>query len=223
MLLKDIDLFIFDMDGVLVDTERIFMENMAILSKKEGYNIAQEDLLNIIGKSNSDADKYMKSIYGEHFDFIKLGFKIDELFILKAKQSLIPLKLGVIEILEFLKKNNKKIALASSSNLDKIKAILHSVNIYDYFDFIISGESLKESKPNPEIFKKVIEYFNVKADKSIVFEDSLNGLKASKSLGSFTIFIPDIVGINDENIKYYDRVYNSLFEVLESLENNMEI
>ncbi|WP_197035222.1 HAD family hydrolase [Oceanivirga salmonicida] len=223
MQLKDTDLFIFDMDGVLVDTERIFMENMVILSKKEGYNIAQEDLLNIIGQSNKNADKYMKSIYGENFDFIKLAFEIDKLFILKAKQSLIPLKLGVIEILDFLKKENKKIALASSSNFEKIKAILENTDIYNYFDYIISGESLKESKPNPEIFSKVLDYFNVKADKSVVFEDSLNGLKASKSLGSFTVFIPDIVGINNENSKYYDKVCNSLSEVLESLKNRKEV
>ena len=124
------------------------------------------------------------------------------------------IKKGAENILRFLKEKEVKIALASSNNRYEINLYLEKTNLLKYFEYIISGEDIKESKPNPEIFNKVINYFNVKPSETIILEDSFNGIRAAHSSGAKGIMIPDILEPNEEMKEKAKYIFKDLDEVV---------
>lgn len=181
---QDTKAVIFDMDGVLVDSEpmyfqierELFSHFKVIVSKEEHEAFVGTSLENMWDKLIADHNlqECKEKIVAYHKEcVIKYMENLSELS---------PTK-NVKEFLQNLKEEDIKIGLASSSPKDLINIILNKLDIRSFFQVIISGEEVKESKPNPEIFLKAAQLLNVDPNECIVIEDSSNGVKAAKDAG----------------------------------------
>jgi HAD superfamily hydrolase (TIGR01509 family) len=175
---------IFDMDGVIVDSEPIHHRVERQLFEKYGLAISQEEHQTFIGVSTRDMWSQIKIKH-------KLQLPIDELVQLRDRFFLHELKRietlpavpHVLELIAELFHQKIKLILASSSAEDIIRYTLNKLKVIDKFDHLVSGENFKNSKPSPEIFLKAIQLAEVQADECIVIEDSFNGVTAAINAG----------------------------------------
>lgn len=174
---------IWDMDGVIIDSEPAHYEVNKSVFKKLGLNISDQEYNTYIGVSNPEMWSIIK---GKH----KLGHSVPELvkiqlegnleYLRQSNEQPIP---GVTHLLESLKRENIAIGLASSSPFEFIALVLKKFNIKEYFQVIISGEEIANGKPAPDIFIAAANELKAAPQKCIVIEDSKNGVKAAKSAG----------------------------------------
>lgn len=181
---------IFDMDGVLVDTEPHYKCIHKQFFGSFGIELTDQDISNhFTGVSMHHFMPLVKSLYNitqkTTIELIKeetimLFQYMDALFIIEPIQ-------GIVSLLEALKKNNVTIAIASSAPRRLISSIIKKARLDNYFDFIISGDDIIQSKPDPEIFLKTAAFFKKDPLDCIVIEDSANGLKAAKAANMFCV------------------------------------
>ncbi len=217
MNLTDINLVIFDMDGLIFDTETIYIQKWIEIGNKYGYNVTNSFLMNIIGTNSYNAKQMYEKEFGINFPFETITKEIDVFikdFSIKGKLQFMP---GAKETITFLKQNNIKIAIASSSTRDKISLFLKNSNITDVFDCIISGDDVVNSKPNPEIFLKCSNYLNIIPQNTIVLEDSFNGIVAAKNANMIPIMIPDKLNPTNEIKSICFAIFNNLNDFINSI------
>ena len=180
--------FIFDMDGVLIDSEVIYLNSLVKYLNTLGINTCVDELSIVTGmKLDAISDYLIKTYSIENVGVEEMMYMQDKYFDIEA--ALKPLKSmeGLEAFLDELKFKNKRIALASSSDRVWIDTVVDSLNIRHYFDVIISGESVIHSKPNPEIFIKAAKLLQCEVKECIVIEDSINGIQAGIDAGMFVI------------------------------------
>lgn len=212
-------LVIFDMDGTILDNEEFTISSKVIEGKKLGYNISEEIAKNTLGMSTKKSKEYFASIYGDDFPYDYFRQKRFDYIFEDIKKNGIKYKKGTLELLNYLKDNNYLIALCTSSTIRYINEYKKYTSIFDMFDVIITGEQIKNGKPNPEIFNKAMEILNVKPQETLVIEDSNNGILAGINSNSDVIMVPDLVGPNDEVKKHQIKIFNSLLDVIEYIHN----
>jgi HAD superfamily hydrolase (TIGR01509 family) len=120
---------------------------------------------------------------------------------------------GVEDYLKAAKSLGLKIGLASSSSLDWVEKYLKQFTLFDYFDCIYTRDDVKNVKPDPELYEKALQFFNISGDEAIAFEDSPNGLRAAKTAGLCCVAIPnEITAKLDFNSENYDIMLSSMVE-----------
>lgn len=188
ILLPAFDAFIFDMDGVLIDSETFYTEMEQINFKQLGLNISHEEHITYQGTAT---DEMWKKIKAKH----EVPYSIDELVkmtndltipVFKNMGKMEPMP-GVVNLLDKLKSRKTPLALASSSFPEVIEIVLDKTGLRDYFDEIVNSRMVGKSKPAPDIFQLAAKQLNVSPEKCIVIEDSTNGITAAKSAGMFCI------------------------------------
>ncbi|MEO6694539.1 MAG: HAD family phosphatase [Ignavibacteria bacterium] len=179
---------IFDMDGVLIDSEPAYLEMNKKLFKQFGIVMDDEDYNALVGMPSLPMWTMLKEKYdlkNEVSDFLNMEKnRMNE--ILDSNLITEPVK-GILSLLELLKKKNYKLSVASSSAKENINFVLEKLSLGVYFDFVISGEEVKNGKPAPDIFLKVAEEFSINNSKCFVIEDSNNGVKAAGGAGMKSI------------------------------------
>ena len=206
---------IFDMDGVLVDTEAYYFKLREGFFAEKGISLAEFPPSFFIGSNmNNLWEKLLGKDYspekGEQMMQAYMDYK--EAYPLKYEELLFP---DVKATLESLKQSGYKIALASSTSMPSIMECLNIHDLTGYFEIVLSGRDLKESKPNPEIYIKAMEMLGVSPGVSLIIEDSENGIKAGKSAGASVWAIQDErYGMNQSQA---DDFVKSLTEVVENL------
>ena len=216
-ILEKIELVIFDMDGLILDTERLYLEYGLEVFKNLGYDITEEIFLGTVGMTDTGAGNYYIDLYGDDFDYGIVADKIDEKLLLTSKNGEVGLKSGLFELLEFLEKNGVKKAVATSTIRKKAEYMLENAGILDRFDFLVCGDEVKNGKPNPEIFLKAAEKAGVTPKKCMVLEDSHNGLRAANRADMIPVMIPDLLKSNDEIDKIIYKNLDTLECVIELL------
>lgn len=217
-LFKKIELFIFDMDGLLFNTEDIYMSEGRRIAREMGYEITKELSEMTLGLTNNVARKTYKDYLGQEFPFDKMVDEIHSIILERAKKGEVGLKLGVLELLNFLKENNKKMVLATSSNRNLAITLTESKDIRKYFDYFITEEDVKHGKPDPEVFLIAAKKGGSYPEKSIVFEDSFNGIRAAHSAKTFPFMIPDKLQPTEEIRQKYFKKFDNLLEVINYFE-----
>jgi len=197
--ITDFEAIIFDMDGVLIDSEKIWhATEMAYLEKFitiKDYDALHRD---IVGRSIFGIYDFLVEEFTEEMKKISRETFLKEYEIFGLEQiynqtSLLP---GVLEVLRFLKSQKIPLALASSSPQVWIDAVLKRHNLNSFFPVIVSGDSVSKGKPDPEIFLKAAERIKIDSKNLLVFEDSKNGVIAGKSAGMTVYGYRN--GFNDE-------------------------
>ena len=200
---------IFDMDGTMLDTEHVKEEGLKYVGESLNVKIDDQTLTQIRGTNNTR----LKEILCNKFE----GLDVEELLETREKYvekyfeiHTIESKKGLLELLEFLKNHDYKMAVASSSNLEVIKKYLKKVGVFDYFDVIIGGDIVTKGKPDPEIYSKCIEQLNLSKEECIGVEDTANGVLSIHRAGMKPIMIPDLEEPSKE-------IENLVYAKLESL------
>lgn len=213
---------IFDMDGVLVDSEPLHMDVNLVIHKELGIEIPPEEYKKFIGVSNLYKWTTIKEKY--HLDLsieeiVKEERKRVVEYIGKNLKESIP---GVKELIYGLKSKGVKLAVASSSSRSLINTILKNTGLTDVFSYIISGEEVQRSKPSPDIFLKAAEGLSADPGECAVFEDSKNGTIAAKAAGMYCIgYLNPTSGNQDISIS--DRVISAYSEItFEDIEKAMK-
>ncbi|MFW8053878.1 HAD family hydrolase [Vagococcus fluvialis] len=208
---------IFDMDGLILDTEAIYCECNVSTAPKYGLKgFDKAYYKEEIGLSEEHA--YQK--YLSDFDYVSKesidGFykesrqKVKDIF----DTSGAPLKPGVIELLDYLKEQDIPCVVASSNTTEMINQLLSKANLLPYFKGIVSGDEVTHAKPHPEIVEVALEKLGSPAAETVMLEDSLNGIRASFTAGVPVIMVPDLLEPTEEAIEKTHRIKADLFEVL---------
>lgn len=214
---------IFDMDGLMFDSERINGECFKKAAKEYGYDVTDEIRLKMLGRSKKDNQMMMQKIFGNDYPAIKvseLSTKYRDEYI---KQNGLPIKPGLIELLKYLKEKQIYIAVASSSLYKVVVYNLEITDTYQYIDYIVSGNQVKQSKPSPEIFINVLNHYGIKPSEAIVLEDSENGILAAVNGNIPVICIPDLVYHSDKINDMTLAVLKTLNDVIEYIKDRYEL
>lgn len=214
---------IFDMDGVILDTEKLLMECWKEAGKEFNICVTNEHLSKMRGGTIPVVKGIFESIFGINIDFEAVRIlkeKIKEDYIIKNG---IPVKDGIEDLFKYIKSKNIKIGLATSTIEDIAKKYLQKVDLYKYFDITIYGDMIENGKPNPEIYLKACEKLCVEPKDALVFEDSRNGIWAGYYAGCDVVMVIDIDDIYEDTedkivLKIDD--YKKCIEFLETLKEN---
>lgn len=211
----DNKLVIFDMDGLIFDTEKLTMKAWTKAANEFGYDFNFDLFCELIGKNKKQSEKILNEKLGEDFIYSKLSERGEALVLEALNTAGILVKEGVYELLDFLKEKGIKTALASSSSFDRIYFLLEKYEIKNYFHCIVSGDEVEISKPNPEIFLKTAKQMNVEPKNCIVFEDSEAGIEAAYYAGMVPVIVPDIKEPSEET---KNRAYKNIVSLKKAQE-----
>lgn len=218
-----IKLCIFDMDGLLLDTERfLYLYTGMEVSKDLGYPLEEDFLKSLMGSAWNLYRETIIQKMGNDFpieEYLnRLWQRIDYLI----ENESIPLRKGALNILEYCKNNDITIALASSTPYDKAISCLKNAGIFEYFDYIVTGDMVTKGKPDPEIYLKVIEHYNYPIENIIALEDAHNGARSALGAGCRLILIEDMAYVDELDRKQAEFLPESLDEVIDYIRKENE-
>lgn len=216
--MNHLKLVIFDMDGLLFDTERIYFQSMKREMEKLGYEFPLETYKRLVGIPDLECDEILKGIYGEDFSIHQVleSYHRGFLDIIKAEGLII--KPGVETLLDYLEDKGIQKCIASSSDKKIIEHFLSLTGLTNRFDFYVSGEEVEKGKPHPDIFLEACLRGKAEAGQSLVIEDSLNGLKAAISANIKCIIVPDLIEPTEEMKTTAFQIVTNLEKVIGILE-----
>lgn len=215
---KTVNAAIFDMDGTMFDTERLRMKMLKQASEiLYGKGMDDELLMDSLGLSAQSSEALAKKQYGDNYPYKEIRKKADEFEMEYVRKNGVPVKKGLIDVLERLKKNGVLLAVATSSKRSITEEYLMRSYIMDYFDIIVCGDEVRNGKPNPEIFLKAAGQLNCEPSNCLIFEDSQNGLLAAADSGAMPIFVKDMKEPKQEIKARAFKSYDSMLDFLNDL------
>ncbi|MPM18031.1 Phosphorylated carbohydrates phosphatase [bioreactor metagenome] len=211
--MNNIKLVIFDVDGLILDTESVWQKAWQIVGEDYGIkNLGTTIFLDLIGINGKDVE----SILHEKLSYISNPLELLTSVKRKGQELLntkIDIKPGVFELLDFLDQNNIKKAVATATPRQSTFGRLKKLNLWDRFDFVLCGDEVLKRKPNPEIYLNIVKEMNISKDECLILEDSKVGVKAAFNADIPCIMVPDLLlPTKEEEAKTYSIV-NNLYDV----------
>ena len=214
---KKYDAVVFDMDGVIFDSEQATLSCWMELAEKYGFEDLETVFRMCLGTNHQRTKEIMLEKYGADFRYDEYAAEASVIYHARYDGGRLPMKPGVLEILSYLKDSGKKIALASSSRRKTVVNQLRDAKILDYFDAVICGDMVERSKPEPDIFLTACREIGVEPEMAFAIEDSFNGIRSAFAGRLRPIMVPDMVPANDEMREKAEVVLESLQGVVEYL------
>ena len=215
----DIKAVLFDMDGLMVDTESLATEAFIHSAKKQGYDMTKEETLLVLGFTTKSIyefwENYFKDSNVSGKKLVDNHYKYIENVLFTTGPEKMPY---IEELLKYLKENSYKVAVASSSNMDHIINNMEKTGLKKYIDEFASGAEVENGKPAPDVFLLAAKRLGVKPENCLVLEDSKAGVIAGSSAGAKVIMVPDMFKPDDECKEKAFKIVNNLGEVISILE-----
>lgn len=214
---------IFDMDGVLFDTEKLYERFWCEAAKQSGFSMNTEDVAAIRSTDSKIAKKILKERLGEVFDYEAVKKLRIQLMHRYTEEHGVELKSGVVEFLRVCKDKHYRIALATTSNMERALDFLTKGGIHEYFDYILTGDRVLNGKPDPEIYERAAEGLKLSPVECYAVEDSYNGVRSAYAAGCKVIMVPDRNVPDSEMEQKTYKILSSLesFFLEDSKENSM--
>lgn len=204
---------IFDMDGLMIDSEQVTYEGYVELCAKEGKHLTKEMYLNCLGKPVAGIWRVFYDAFGNDFPIPNI---MKQNHIRMAHQFAtigVPVKPGLIELLTYAKQCGYKMCIATSSTRDRVDTILDQAKITSYFEASICGNEVEKGKPDPEIFIKAAQKLELAPEECIVLEDSEMGILAASKAGIDVFCVPDMKFPEPEYAALTTEIFQSLAEI----------
>jgi HAD superfamily hydrolase (TIGR01509 family) len=216
---RKIEAVIFDMDGLMFDSERIGRDAWIQAGKEYGYHISEEQYALLLGRTVPDAAKIFLGIFGENFPFYEIRGRRLQTAKEYYQHHGVPLKAGLPELLDWLEENAIPKAVATSTDYQPAMEKLTKTNILRRMNAVITGDQIERGKPAPDIFLTAAEKLKVSPPACLVLEDSEAGVQAAHAAGMISVMVPDLKPPSEEIRKLAHRIVSSLYEVRELLKN----
>ncbi|MCI9046228.1 MAG: HAD family phosphatase [Hungatella sp.] len=209
---------IFDMDGLMIDSERVTYEGYVIECKKLGLVMEESFYKEVLGRTVPEVREKFRHKYGESFPMDQVVKKVHKYMDDRFVEKGVPVKRGLPGLLQYLKGHEIRTVVATSSGRERVDRILAMAGLEPYFDDSICGDEVKNGKPDPEVFLKACDKAGVSPQEALVLEDSEAGIKAAYRAGIPVICVPDMKYPDKEFAAMASRIVGSLEEVLEMFE-----
>lgn len=211
---------VFDMDGLMIDTETFNYQYFGGFYKERGYQLSRDDYYTCFtGRPIHMALDMVKEVshlehtYDDFFSYLEAHQQ-------ERINAIVPLKPGLEELLKYLKENNYKIAMATSSGLDRVYQLFRTYDVLSYFDAIVCGPDVKNGKPAPDIFLKACEKLSVNPSDALVLEDSEAGIEAGYRAACQVICVPDLKEPSERYRNMLTKMVTSLYDVIDYLKED---
>lgn len=209
--------WIFDMDGVIFDSENLYLSCCEEEAERLGMENIEETVRRCIGVTTEVTEAILLETYQDAALVRRFRENTAALFRKKYQDGQLKIRTGVRELLQTLKDAGARMAIASSTQTEIVRSEIREAGLLDFFDVIVGGDQAPRSKPNPDIFLKAAERLEAKPEDCVVVEDSYHGIRAAKAAGMTAIMVPDLLAPNDEMRQLADDIAESLLVIAESM------
>ena len=191
-MIKVIKGVISDMDGVMLDSEKLYVRFWCEAAQSLGFPMKKEHALGIRSLARVFAVKKLQGWFGTEFDYDSVRNKRIELMDKYVAENGIEAKSGAKELLIWLKQNGYKTALATATPVDRASLYLKQVGLLEFFDVICSAREVKRGKPEPDIYLLAAKRLGLAPGECMALEDSQNGVRSAFAAGCKTVLVPDL-------------------------------
>ena len=205
---------VFDMDGLMFDTENLTFKLHRELLAKKGFTHSFEWYKTTVGKRSEDIVGMFKERFGADFDYEAFRAESRQAYVSYTDKYGVPIKDGLFELLEYLKAKGIKIAVCTSTTAPSAARTLRISGALPYFDALVCADDVKRGKPHPDPFLKSAEKLGLEPSNCMALEDSLNGIKSAHAAGMIPVMVPDVVEPTDEIKPLCYRILPSLNEII---------
>jgi HAD superfamily hydrolase (TIGR01509 family) len=182
---------IFDMDGLLLDSERVIMQAWLTSAQEEGINLSEPDFLLVVGCGAEESHARLSGLLGGHGSFQSVRDRVRAR--LAAQPGVVfPLKPGALQILALLRQRGVPCAVASSTYVDEVRHRLAMVGVLDLFQAVAGGDEVSRSKPDPAVYLLAADRLGVPPGQCLAFEDTDHGATAAHAAGLRVVVVPDL-------------------------------
>ena len=215
-----LELVVFDVDGLMIDTESVWKNAFDKAGDKYGIpNLGDTLFPSLIGKRLEDEQELLDRLLPSDIqnqlinEWRQIG--------LGSLEREVPVKPGLYEMLDYLEQHHIKMAVATTTRRELTEQRLKKIGVYDCFDYVLCGDEVTKRKPDPEIYLSVLHKMNTKAENALVLEDSVVGVEAAYRAGIECIQVPDIIA--PTNVQKKQTIYTAkdLMEARDYIEENM--
>lgn len=202
---------IFDMDGTLVDSERVIMHAWLAATRERGFPLMPKDYMQVVGLNVEESDEILATLLGDLETLGEVRRSVRERL---AGSVAYPLKPGAIELLTVLRKQGIPCAVASSSSAREIEERLTRVGILHFFETVAGGDEVDRGKPDPAVYQLAAARLGVSPVHCLAFEDSPHGAASASAAGATVVFVPDLREATPELAASVSLVLGSLADAV---------
>lgn len=189
---------IFDMDGLILDTEKHLVRFWCEAANEFGFPMKREHALHIRSLARKFAIPYLQGVFGEDFDYVKIRTRRMELMSQELSRTGLELKRGVKELLKYLNENGIPAAVATATDHERTKDYLTRMGIFGCFDRIVCATMVESGKPKPDIYLYAAQQLGLPPCECMALEDSPNGVRSAAAAGCITVMVPDLTPPDEE-------------------------
>lgn len=213
---------IFDMDGVMVDSERQSNEGWLWAANQLGVEMPMWLIDSFKGAPLPLSEQFFNDYYegrtNQKVDYWEARELRNRRVMEIREMEGLPVKPGLSELLEYVQCKHLKCAVATSTRKESAEVTLHNIGAWEYLNSVVYGDEVEHGKPEPDIFLRAAELIGVKPEEAVVIEDSINGIKAGYAAGMKVIHVPDTIMIDEDIRKLTYRICDSLLGVMDVID-----
>ena len=214
-----LELVIFDVDGLMIDTESVWKNAFDKAGDKYGISNLGDTLFpSLIGKRLEDEQELLDRLLPSDIqdkllnEWRQIGFS--------SLANKVPVKPGLYEMLDFLEQHHIKMAVATTTRRDLTEQRLKKIGVYDCFEYVLCGDEVTKRKPNPEIYLSVLKRMDTDARNALVLEDSVVGVEAAYRAGIDCIQVPDLIAPTEVQKEQTICIVKDLMEARDYIKEN---
>ncbi len=213
---------IFDMDGLMLDTEKLLARFWMQVAREAGFPMELEHVLGIRSLAAVYAKPKLQGIFGESFNYEVIRARRRELTAAHLASHGIETKAGLHELLSYLKESGRKIAVATATDRARTDDYLTQAGVHGYFDVFVCGDMVRKGKPDPEIYLTACRELGLAPEECMALEDSPNGIRSAHAAGCRAVMVPDLSAPDEELLPLLTACVPDLAQVI-GLLNETEV
>lgn len=208
---------LFDMDGLMLDSECLYQTAWKLAAGELGYQMDEALYLSLVGRSNAEAERAFVELFGDDFPVEEFGHRWEQLWQELINHQGIPLKPGLLELLDWLEVCRIPKAVGTSSNAAEAHLCLTRTGLWERFLTVVTVDQVGQGKPAPDIFLEAARQLGISPQSCLVLEDSNAGVAAANAGGMTVAMVPDLQTPTTESAAIATAIFTSLHEVLDWL------